>query len=221
LISRPSKNLQLYARCVNWKTLAAVGVVVTLAALLWRRMSAPTTAAIPDAAPPRPEQVFSIGQTVVLNAMGVGKVEEFTVRPLRDGRQAWGYVIKVRHYDAFAPAEKVPGLVWPRCDRATAEAMYKAILEPDTSVDPPSPEARKTRMMSLWATGTHMEQAELLGQVLRASSSEDSAIVIGSGHILREIASVLGIPIRELDARLETRFPKWRAHLPERDPDDI
>jgi hypothetical protein len=206
---------------VNWKTLAVVVVVVGLAVLLWRRMSAPTTSAgAPSDSPPRPEQVLAVGQSVVLNAMGVGKVEAFSVRPLRDGRQAWGYVVKVRHYDAFAPAEKVPGLLWPLCDRATAEAMYKAILEPDTSNEPPSPETRKTRMMSLWATGTHLEQAQLLGQVLRAASAEDSAILIGSGHILREIAFVLGIPIREVDARLETRFPKWRAHLPERDPDD-
>lgn len=204
---------------MSWKTIAVVAVLVGLALLLWRTRS-PATAVAPGPAPPRPEPLLTVGQTVVLNAMGVGKVTDFKVHTLRDGSQAWGYIVKVRHYEAFAPAEKVPGLVWPLCDRSTADAMYKAILEPDTTGDPPTAADRKTRMMSLWAKGTHLEQAQLLGQVLRASSSEDSAIVIGSGHILREIASVLGIPIRDLDARLDARFPNWRAHLPERDPDD-
>ena len=213
---------------VSWKAFAVGAVVLAILVWAWRRTSVPegasapgaTTGAIPADAPPRPEPVLAVGQMVVMNAMGVGKVEAFTVRRLRDGRQAWGYAIKIRGYDTFAPAEKVPGLVWPVCDRPTAEAMLKAIVEPDTSADPPAPEARKTRMFALWATGSHLEQAQLLGQVLRAASSQDSALVIGSGHILREIAFVLGLSMRELDARLDARFPRWRAHLPERDPDD-
>lgn len=210
---------------VRLKTVGAAIIALAVVAIVvwaWRRTSSPGAASVvvqPDAGA-RPEAVLSVGQTVVMNALGVGEVKEFSVLAMRDGVSRWGYVVKVRSYDAFVPADKVPGLLWPICDRAMAESMLEAILHPDEASEPPPPEARKTRMLALWASGTHLEQAQLLGQVLRASSVGDSAIVIGTGHVLREISFVLGIPIRELDARIDARFPKWRAHLPERDPDD-
>jgi hypothetical protein len=209
---------------VNWRIVGVVtaALVIVVRFLLPRSNGPKPTLAAPRDAPPRPKQRLAIGQAVVLNALGVGKVEDFAVRPLGASGEAWGYVIKVRSYEAFARADKVPGLVWPLCDRATAEAMYKAILEPDTSREFPGGEERTARMMALWANGSHLQQAELLGQLLHAPSPGDSAMVMGTaGHILREIAFVLGITLREVDARLEARFPNWRQHLPPRDPDDV
>jgi hypothetical protein len=37
------------------------------------------------------------------------------------------------------------------CDRPTAEAMPKAIVEPDTTRDPPGVEECKTQTFALWA----------------------------------------------------------------------
>jgi RNA polymerase-interacting CarD/CdnL/TRCF family regulator len=168
----------------------------------------------------QPVASFKSGDVVVLNAIGVGTIVGESEQPAQDGTLTRGYLVSVREgtQQAFVPGYRVAAILHPISDRGTAERMLETVLNPAVSASQDAGERRK-RAAELWEHGSHLEQAEYLGQLLALNPQRDEdtagvvALITGNHHLLREISHVLAISENNLRDRTEARYPwlqgKW------------
>lgn len=161
---------------------------------------------------------FATGDVVVVNAMGVGQIDE---RGTNGGEAGYIVTFRWRSEKAFIPDAKAKSLLHRPVSEVEGRAMLGLITETGTANVEADPKAWFRAMARLWAQADHRAQADYWGQVLRrVEQTPDlrksvTTLSIGNHHLVEEIALVLGRVPADVEADIEKRYP-WLRELLQR-----
>ena len=149
---------------------------------------------------------FTVGETVIVNTIGVGTILEGSDHANGDGTVDRGYKIQVKDKVAFVPLDRVESLIHRPVSTTVAQQMLDSAMQAQVTGEQ-SKEERTKRFAELLKTGTHLEQAAFLGQMLALGKTENVALIVGFHHVLEEISLVLKISREDLKTKFETQYP--------------
>jgi hypothetical protein len=162
------------------------------------------------------DSAFAVGDTVVLNAIGVGRIDR---RGESKGQTGYFVSFKWLGEQGFVPAERAHPLLRRPVTVDQAKQMLASITAPGASSIGAEPKAWLREMTQLWADADHLAQADYWGQVLRSADASPElresvlAVTLGNHHLVEEIALLLDRSPKDVQSEIEDRRYPWLGKL--------